>query len=213
MSSSLKHSPLFIGFIFNTFFFSVPGSATELETREPATEASSQDQTQFKQIQNAFAAGDHEKLLSQCERFLKEFPKSALIPQAHNLKGLGLLLSHRPEEAVESFQQALETSKSFSFKQFVLYNLAASKFEQGQLDEAQTTLNDIQSQALDLDNRIKYHALRSKVFLKTGLHPEAAREIFSISKILPANQMELKNKAHYAQLLDQHSNKLITPPL
>jgi outer membrane PBP1 activator LpoA protein len=162
---------------------------------------------EYREIQRLYTAGAFDALINKIAAFEKRFPRSTQTAQVRNLNGMAYLLSKRPTQSVPYFRRSIEASNQPVFKQFVLYNLAYAQFESAQIEDANRTLSEIQPEALDRDTQIKFHSLRSRVFMKVALPLESARETLQLGRLVEESQP----RGVFVAQLDQALQNLTDP--
>ncbi len=157
----------------------------------PPISAAGQEFNEYNEIYALYNSGDFEKVLEKAKVFTAKNPKSSYLASVENLRGLALLLTKRPAQAIPAFKRALSVAgANRTFRQYVLYNLAKAQFDAGQLEEAEVSASQIPSDTLDRENRLKLHYLKSKIYSRRQLHLEAIREILTASRLLTDVQIE-----------------------
>ncbi len=177
--------------------------------------ATGKEKSEFLKIQTAYQSGQMDQVQQKAAAFEKYYPKSALRAQIYNLKGLAYLAVKQPLKATASFKKALELDTQKSLGAYALYNLASAQYQLGQVDDAQGNLQKISTENIDKWNRIKIHYLKSKVFLKKNLAPEAARECLIAGRLL---NVVRTGESHEAQnafyiVLDQSLARIRKMPI
>lgn len=178
-----------------------------------ASDVQGKEGKEFREIYTLFGSGAYDTTEVRAGQFIKKYPKSQLVPHVLNLRGLVYLSKRHPLQASKDFAAALRASRDSDFKQFLLYNLAASQFEAGQLKEAQKNLEPIDEDDLDLSTRLKFHYLKAKLHLKAQRTNEAAEELILASNFLP---YMVKHKEQYdrtAELLTKQLNQVLDSQL
>lgn len=163
--------------------------APKQNVMDPPAGARPNEVAEYRAIQRLYSAAKHEDVISRVATFERRMPNSPLLGQARNLRALSLLATRRPLQASQSFQSALAANPDPHFRQYVLYNLASSEVEAGQVEDAQQTLARIEPESLDRETRIKYHALRARIFERRELPLEASREILALSRLQTPEQV------------------------
>jgi superkiller protein 3 len=122
-------------------------------------------------LQQAGAAlrdGDVSAALVAIERVQQSAPTWA---EVHRLRGIALVADERPDEAVAAFREALRLSPRDERASLALADLL---LQQERYDEADSTLL-VALAALPSSPRLHY--VRSRVFQRRGLYPEALAEL------------------------------------
>jgi ABC-type branched-subunit amino acid transport system substrate-binding protein len=153
----------------------------------------------YKELQTLYERGAYEALVQKTLAFEKRHPRSGYIANVRNFQGLGYLLTRRSPMAAQSFRSAIEASPQPTFRQYVLYNLAAALHDAGQLEEAQQTLAETAPESLDRDTRVKYHALRARIFVKLGMPVESVREALRAGRVIDSDGA----RAQFARLIEE----------
>jgi len=170
-----------------------------------AAEPNAQETTDFKEIYKLYTTSQFEPAMQRINAFEHNFPQSTQLPQVENLQGLVYLLGKQPAQAIPHFQRAIALGKQNKvFVPYVTYNLAKAYFEADQLNEAQKALTEISPESLDLDNQIKVHYLRARVFAKRNNPRDAAREALSASRLILGTSLQAQDaRAPLSSLLDE----------
>jgi len=164
---------------------------------------------EYRRAQGQYSSGQYDASLRVLAALEKRSPRSVLLPQILNLRGLDYLAGKKPLQGTYWFKKALESGSSQpSFRPSVLYNLAASQVESGQLEEARLSLSEIQPDLLERDTQIKYHSLRARLFIKRELPYEAARENLALSRLIDPAQLSGSARAPLEKQLDESLKKI-----
>ena len=88
------------------------------------------DRDRLLEIQALYGKSSYSRVLELAERFEKDFPSSAKLPEVLNLKGLALLLTRNAPAAAAAFEAALIRAPEAlmgdrNWKNYVRYNQAA----------------------------------------------------------------------------------------
>lgn len=144
---------------------------------------SSADLREYNEAHKLYSNQSFNAVLTRLEGFEQRYPKSGLASQVANMRGLCLLLTHHPDQAIEQFQNAIRLNTTNpGFTPYLTYNLAKAQFEAGQIDAAEHSVAAVDVSKLDNDNRLKYRFLKAGIYSKRKFDFEAAREILSISR-------------------------------
>lgn len=173
----------------------------------PGTAGTAAAEQEYRAAHEAYGRAEYDETLKRLNVFVTKYPRSSLLAQAHNLRGLSLLLTKRPDEAATAFQLAIAAApKNANFGQYVSYNLAKSQYESGKLTEAEQTLAQIRVADLERDTRMKVHLLKGNLLLKKSLPYESAIEVLTAGKELaesgPEHPQAKELKAAFAASLD-----------
>jgi ABC-type branched-subunit amino acid transport system substrate-binding protein len=166
----------------------------------PAAEAKA-----YREILALYSAANYEPALARIAAFEQRHPKSLLYPQILNIRGMCLLLSHRPADAIPAFRTAIDrSSPGGPFAQYVTYNLASAQLEADQVPAARATAAAIRMETLDRENRIKVHYLRARIFVRDGQPADGARECLAASRLFADFQIRdaKTTRAAFAQALE-----------
>ncbi len=149
-----------------------------------ASGVSAAEAKEYKEIQNYFGRGLYEPVIQKSQAYLKKYSRSPQLPAVENLYGLALLLTNRALQAIPHFKRSAEGSgDNRIFRQYILYNLAKAQFDSSQFEDCQQSLAEIALDALDRDNRLKVHFLKSRLYLKLNI-PLSAREALIASRLM-----------------------------
>jgi ABC-type branched-subunit amino acid transport system substrate-binding protein/TolA-binding protein len=176
----------------------VPGARADEPARAPAdisAGASSQETAAYQSAFTLYSQGAYDAASAQLALFEREYPAGAQLPQAENLHGLALLLSRHPLDAATHFKRAIGASRSDSFNQYVLYNLAKAQFEAGDGDGAQASVASIKLEVLDRENKLKVYFLRARLLLRKHQALDSARESLAASRLLSEMQVREMGEA------------------
>jgi branched-chain amino acid transport system substrate-binding protein len=139
--------------------------------------------SELEAIQALYSKGDYDSSLQRMAEWERLFPGDRPERESiRNLRGLIYLRTKRPESAIAQFRLALSGRGSPQFIQHVSYNLAAALLEANQPGEAESTLNGIQLNLLDKDNRIKFSILKGRALNRQTKFDEAARVLLTGAK-------------------------------
>jgi len=201
----------------------------------PADENSTQkEKDAYRDLISLFTSQAYEAVILHSQDFEARYPQSKLLSAVHNVLGLVYLLQHQTLQAQHYFKRAL-ASPDHRFKQFVLYNYAASLVDTQNFIESLGALDEINPELLDPATRVKFHYLRSQLKVKTGSPLEAVRDLLIGYPLIPLPtgaaqqpqdsqavlyqkqlEMSVKEVKDYTSLevlLREHPNHALTPYL
>jgi ABC-type branched-subunit amino acid transport system substrate-binding protein len=145
--------------------------------------ATSPDLREFSEVHKLYSEQAYNAALKRMEGFENRFPKSFLLSQVSNMRGLCLLLTHHPDRAIEEFQKAIRLNTTNpGFTPYLTYNLAKAQFDAGEVDAAERSASQVDFARLDTDNKLKFRFLKAGIYSKRKFDFEAAREILAISR-------------------------------
>ena len=151
----------------------------------PTDENSTQkEKDEYKNLISLFTSQAFEAVLQQAQEFETHYPQSKILSAVHNVRGLVYLLQHQTLQAQHYFKRAL-TSPDHRFRQFVLYNYAASLVETQNYIEALASLDEINPELLDPATRVKFHYLRAQLKTNTGAPLDAVRDLLIGFPLIP----------------------------
>jgi ABC-type branched-subunit amino acid transport system substrate-binding protein len=151
------------------------------------------DLREYNEVHKLYSNQAFNAAFTRLEGFESRFPKSYLLSQVANMRGLCLLLTHRPDQAIEQFQKAIRLNTTNpGFTPYLTYNLAKAQFDAGQIDASEQSANQVDFAKLDNDNKLKFRFLKAGIYSKRKFDYEAAREILSISREVNPLTPELK---------------------
>jgi ABC-type branched-subunit amino acid transport system substrate-binding protein len=153
----------------------------------------SPDLREYNEIHQLYSQQAFSAALSRLDGFETRYPKSNLLSQVANLRGLCLLLNHRPDLAVEQFQNAIRLNTTNpAFVPYLTYNLAKAQFDAGQIDAAERSAGLVEFSKLDGENRVKFRFLKAELYSKRKFDFEAAKEILIVSREVNPMTPDLK---------------------
>ncbi len=153
----------------------------------------SPDLREYNEVHKLYSNQVYNAAITRLEGFERRYPKSPLLSQVANMRGLCLLLTRRPDQAIEQFQNAIQLNSSNpGFTPYLTYNLAKAQFDAGQIDAAERSAGLVDISKLDADNRLKFRFLKAGIYSKRKFDFEAAREILIASREVNPLTPELK---------------------
>lgn len=163
---------------------------------------------EYKHIQVLYGQGQYEEAWAELQKFYKRFPKTSRAAEVMNLHALIDLKSQRYTEALQRFQQALKLSNDPRFKQYIYYNMAAARFEMGQIPEAEKALNliDDKNLAVNLagETQYKYWYLKALVQFQKGAVNDSLNSLMMASPLLTQSSLP-QNRI----LMDKHMERCL----
>lgn len=180
-----------------------PVKSKDLSPQQPPLKGVTQEFRDFKDIREYYANGNCLDVAQGAAAFEAKYPRSAHIPEIENFYGLCELAAKRNVEAISHFKRALQKSpKGTTFNQYILYNLGKAQLEINQIDEAEQNLAEIRPDSLDRENRVKFHYVRSSLYMKRSLPYESARELLVGARLLTESQLR-EVRSGFQTALDQ----------
>jgi len=154
----------------------------------------------LREAQTYYESGAYDQSLDRLHKLSKFNPKTGETPTYQNLLGLNYLALKRTPEAAIAFQKAAQKSPKDAVQtQYLYYNLATAEYESGQLDQALSTLDEMNPASLNKTNRVKFYVLRSKIYEKKNQPIEGARDL-----LLASTFASPETAVSFGNALDRH---------